>query len=307
MRTPIVAFLISFMVSSCNPLFEEVDETAIWSNVESVETLFVSHQGDTQEKHNRIVATAQFLPDGTVEKITQHMTYPYTNRDPSDRELWAVPEGDLWLHTLDGLGLGHAEKNFCYGNDWPVVYARWVEDKGHPRFKYHNSEMSPTAHSAVRYAGALPTQIRTILEWKWDRAALLEGFQEEFEYDDQKVTVVSKGDILNEALMADWEQRMEEKRWSKRPSHPSRQKPDIHFVYEGNDLTYVKDGVVTHKFGYDDAGRLATSEYFLRGERMTLRVYHYGDNGLKTKTDIFNRLDELEYSILYNYTFYSES
>jgi len=75
------------------------------------------------------------------------------------------------------------------------------------------------------------------------------------------------------------------------------------FEYNGNQLISVKDDKKSFFFIYKNE-QLVRTEYFAHGKMYNHREYEYDKYGQKTKTNIFNVNNELEYSIIYDYEYY---
>ncbi|MBV6640190.1 MAG: M56 family metallopeptidase [Cyclobacteriaceae bacterium] len=114
--------VIATWLISCEPEmmdFTAMDPQAALKNVKTVTTRYISHQKDTQQKDGKIIAIAYYLPDGTVDKVEQHTTYPYDFEKPFEWKFLSSPNPVGVLHGLDGFSLGEAANNILYGNDWP--------------------------------------------------------------------------------------------------------------------------------------------------------------------------------------------
>lgn len=105
-----------------------------YGDVRSVITTFISHQDDTQQKHDQVVSVAEFNPDGSLIRMTNHLTYLYDYAEPVIADFWSDPNGDALVYLMDGLEMG-GKWNFIYVNEWPAKYAEVIEDRGHPRYK----------------------------------------------------------------------------------------------------------------------------------------------------------------------------
>jgi hypothetical protein len=118
-----LSFLLLLLACSTEDSNQEsvaVSETRL---IKSISAKFMSHQDDTQDKDMKTIAIADFLPTGELDKLTQHMTYPYNYENPLVIKLWATPQQANVAVIMDGLTLDKAEYNFLYGNDWPKIYA----------------------------------------------------------------------------------------------------------------------------------------------------------------------------------------
>ena len=75
------------------------------------------------------------------------------------------------------------------------------------------------------------------------------------------------------------------------------------FSYEGDRLASFRSKDIEYRFVYENE-RVAKSDYFKGGKRYSQRFYHYLDNGLLEKIEIYNVLNEPEYTITYDYEYF---
>lgn len=289
-----IMFLFLALVFAC-----EVDRDSLYSgetrtpgDVKTITTTYVSHQSDTQQKDGQIVAVASFGPNGDLDYIEQHSSYPYDYTEPFKWDLWPERKTAFVPHILDGLSLGDAEKNFLYGNDWPIQYV--VLDKQNSRRVFESDKVTK---SIEYHDDQFPREYQMTVEE--DSTKNIYGFKrkdtyfDQFEAENGKVTthkagfsfVYFYGDESGESGLQNFE--------------------DVEFEYDGELLTRVLKGDVDYKFHYEKE-RLIRSEYFSGGKLYNQRIYHYNDSGLKTKTEIFNVYGEPEYTIYYDYEFWEE-
>lgn len=90
MKNAIQLLLIfSIILVACQIPDEQLEFTSDGSlrKIKSITTTYISHQSDTQEKDLKTVAVATFNPDGSLDQLIKHMTYPYNYRKPSERKL----------------------------------------------------------------------------------------------------------------------------------------------------------------------------------------------------------------------------
>ena len=302
-----LAFLIPFLllatwIAGCDTTNTTAfPETLVYNGepIREITTTFVSHQNDTENKDMKTVAVARFLPDGSLDEVIQHMTYPYNYENPFRVSLWGQTDANAVPVILDGLELDIAEYNLLYGNDWPAKYQHSFEN-GHPKFSvgYEGTEYS----KSITTAGAnLPERIVVDASYQSynNLFTIKSSFIEEFTYEDNKV----------ESYHHHGEQDNSEINKYLRPGQQSRPSKSVHnskdysFQYSGELLTQVSDGKITYEFEYDDS-RLVASKFFNNGKLYNTRKYYYADNGLKERTEIFNVYGDPEYSIHYNYEFY---
>lgn len=64
--------LLSLLLVACQVEQEPVRSIGM-GHVRSVTTTFISHQSDTQQKHDQIVSAAEFNPDGSLIRMTNHL------------------------------------------------------------------------------------------------------------------------------------------------------------------------------------------------------------------------------------------
>lgn len=295
-RTSWVTMSLVIALISCTRIDQgEVDPNGLFADVKTITTRFVSHQSDTQQKDDKVVAVARFLPDGSLDRVDQHMTYPYDYKQSFEREFWGQPIKMNLSHVMDGLDLGEAEKNLMYGNDWPVTYEQYVSKNGHPRLT--RREGSKPSSKAAFLGNGLPARIQSRPDpnqpWIFD-----EEIFEEFEYTGRNIAkYINYLEVPDRISLT-----------SKRPSGTKTVKAnwkEVEYEYDGDRLVAVSDGKVVFRFQYE-GDQLASSEYYLNDKLYNTRRYAYNDNGLKTKTEVFNVFGEPEYTILYEYTFYEE-
>ncbi len=176
----------SFVLVSCSDLESSgniVESDKMYEDIKTITTRFESHQSDTQQKDNQVVAVAYFLPDGSLDKVDQHMTYPYDFEQSYERSFWTNPKKTNLGHLMDGLDLGHAEKNLLYGNDWPIVFEK-ISKEEYPGFSFLESESYTTS---TTWDETLPLEIELTMDREHDY--VLSGtFFERFTYTDGKVT-----------------------------------------------------------------------------------------------------------------------
>lgn len=288
--------LASFWLFSCVDATEDVvrfSKNVIANTaVKSVSTTFISHQYDTKAKDDRIIAEAHFLPDGSLDYAKQHMTYPYNYEKPVPKEYWTTPSSDGLLHTLDGLSLSQAENNLLYGNDWPAHYAT-MKEQSKTKDNYYREEVT------TRYGNNnLPSEI------DYNRYLLINenstvDLTEKFEYDNKKVVRFYKERPYTWTLTTNKDVE------ATRSDVPSIS-DDYSFEYIDDQLTRLSHGNKVLNFKYDKEGRLISSTYEINGQVYNTRKYYYDEQGLKTRTEIFNVDQQPEYTILYNYEFFSK-
>ena len=288
------------------------DQARAMEGVKTVTTTFTSHQRDTKEKDNRTIAIAYYHPDGTIDRVDQHMTYPYTNKNPFRREFWSDPDPVNVPLIMDGLELGEAESNILYGNDWPVKYAEYVK-KGHPNFRTF-SEIFRYNTTVEVGPSNLPTKILTeqtgiknhsnsfyYLNGEKRRMNVFAGYEEAFTYDANRVTSYSGEYIMHsDSLEAELVHMItagssSDKEWS-----------GVKYGYDGDLLTSVDYRGKTFRFFYDESRLVKRAEYYIKDTMYNLREHFYNDEGLRLRTEIYNVDKELEFTIDYKYEFYGE-
>ncbi len=295
--------LLSGLLIACRMEPEPV-RTISEGHVRSVTTTFTSHQNDTRQKHDQIVSVAEFNPDGSLIRMTNHMTYPYDYAQPIVADYWSEPNADELVHVMDGLDIG-ADRIFLYGNDWPQKYAEVIEGKGHPIYGAQWEKMFGGYKSTIpSKEGQFPLMIKTIAnDQKSERIMhLVDGFEEYFEYEDGKVVDFRTEMTYNPEMMRRYREVSDGVKTS--TSESKRNTPL--YVYEGEKLKEYNNRNSQYKYFYA-AGRLIRSEFHLKGKMRNHRLYIYNEQGLKEKTEIFNTYGEAEYTIEYHYDFYEES
>ena len=291
--------LLAMWVASC-----DVEGTSSISAVpytgqpiKSITTTFVSHQNDTEQKDMKTVAVANFLPDGSLDEVIQHMTYPYNYEQPVKVSFWGQTDANAVPVVLDGLSLSIAEYNFLYGNDWPAKYAEVVE-KNHPTFKSVEDEGFST--TVTWKDQRLPSKIVSE-ENKTPKPYITSdnSFYEEFEYDGNQLSDYRKYVEMDRPIVEKVNGKLEVKGYKQEIYNDQL----FNFEYTGNLLTKVSDKKVSYEFEYEGS-RLVTSTYALNGKVYNTRKYYYTDSGLKERTEIFNVYGDAEYTIHYHYDFY---
>ncbi|XOV92342.1 MAG: M56 family metallopeptidase [Bacteroidota bacterium] len=289
----VLPFLVLiFWLVSCEPEmmdFTAMDPQAAMKNVKTVTTRYISHQKDTQQKDGKVIAIAYYLPDGTVDRVEQHMTYPYDYERPFKREFLISPNPTGVLHILDGFELGQGENNILYGHDWPKLYAQDVY-----------SYKSELAHRTVDIKNnniGLPESI--IIQDEFD--------EEYYTYDrtnnkNQRITI--KNRRYEQAFTYD-----NGKVASHSGNMPGKLLHDTFYKYEGENLSEVTRNQYGYgtppstKFEYE--GDIMTkSSFFKNGKKYNYREFFYNSEGLKTRTEIYNVYGEPEYTIIYDYEYY---
>ncbi|WOK05052.1 M56 family metallopeptidase [Imperialibacter roseus] len=303
-------YALAFLLIACVEPWEgsrSADPVKAMENIKTVTTRFTSHQSDTQDKDDRVIAVAYYHPDGTIDRVDQHMTYPYNYKNPFRREFWTEPDPINVPLVMDGLELGNAENNILYGNDWPVKYWDYVKN-GHPKMKTH-SEIFTYNVSVERGQFDLPVKIFTtetglnedaianrhvFYNNKEAPLRLFKGYEEEFEYNDGKVTRYLASYIPDEAA---------EEIFGK---NGVVEKGDgVVYVYENNNLSRVTYSDRVYQFAYE-GGLLTRTEYYIKENMYNYREHFYSAEGLRTRTEIYNLYKELEFTIDYDYEFYED-
>lgn len=310
MKPYLILVSIIAIFTGCKLVDEKLQEGSR-DTIKTIDTIYISHQPDTQEKDNKTVAVVEYNADGTLIHATQYMTYPYTQMEKSEFDFWIEPDKEMLPHILDGFTLGHAEKNFVYGNNWPKYYAMYVDKEGHPQFP-KDKDFYVNFVSSIEYDGTLPSQIRVVPGLDDDRGWALNGYEEKFAYQDEQVTTYQWRHVMSERFLARMQEDMNSKQrtgnnsTSKIQAQPAITKSsfhDISFAYEGTNLVSLNDDNRIYRFYYEE-DRLVKAEYYINDVLRHHRIYHYRANGLKDKTVIFNINNEPEYTIEYQYTFH---
>ena len=296
-----------FFLISC----ESVDSPEVMverlNNVKTITTRFTSHQSDTQQKTGKIVAIASFGPDGTLEELVEQTTYPYDREFEVKKQFWDTPEKKGIPYIMDGLSLGDAEKSILYGNDWPSAYYKHLYEKTQSR-DMPWSEVIKTDNED------LPTEISKEIEYENDGIFMFGSpdVTEYFEYENEKVVSVSHKLTFKEfdsdkAKAFRFSSKKEDEKFYKELEARNREvsgktKQVEAYTYDGDLLTSIKTKDAERKFYYEN-NLLTKSEYYRNGELLNTRI-HYYKNSLKNRTEIFNRYNEPEYTITYEYEFW---
>lgn len=326
--------LLLFIVTSCSDLREpEMTHEEVLNSVKTITTSFISHQSDTQYKDDQIISVARFYPDGTLDEMTQYMTYPYDFKEPKEQKFWASPIRANVPFVMDGLELGNAQRNLLYGNDWPRLFAKYSKSGNfpdRPRPMEYGLGNTPTIEFNEL---DLPTTIELMPEEpkKNDDKIfyLSSGFSQRFEYEEGKVTRHGQKEMHSWAVWKLIENEMNEAmeiavKTNQKPNREEllqelasdkdlqsevqqrfQQQDYLYedYLYDGENLVSYKNGKREFKFYYEN-NVLIRSEYYKNGTRYNQRFYQYDDNGLITKTEIFNVNNEPEYTINYDYEYF---
>ncbi|WP_421764492.1 hypothetical protein [Ekhidna sp.] len=277
--------------------------------VKTITTRFTSHQSDTQQKTGKIVAIASFSPDGNLEELVEQTTYPYDREFEVKKTFWEAPERTGIPFVMDGLSLGGAEKSFLYGHDWPSAYYK------HLYAKTQSIDLPWREVVSVDNEN-LPEEIQVTREYNDDHFIDfgMHDITNYYEYEDEKVVrVFSKSDYPEINDLNDTQKKLREvvnKNLSKemkevlnRVRANSGKKGLVsEYIYDGDLLMNIIWGETERRFYYEH-NLLIKSEYIKSGEIINTRL-HYYKNSLKDRTEIFNRYNEPEYTISYEYEFW---
>lgn len=304
-------YLLSFWLVSCS-IQTDAESGKVLENIKSITTRFTSHQGDTQNKDARVVAVAQFNIDGTIEGVTQHMTYPYNLKEPEDRHLWMKPDPKNLTHIMDGLKLGMAENNLLYGNDWPLKYAK-IDPLNHPRAARRRAVENGMDMLVTFANGEWPEELQIVEKFDSfvdeNRMSPI-TFYETFTNDGRFITGYRDGIIhppefikaMRVTIEASADDRTKKEKLASLTEPPKE--PNVLFYYIGDNLDRVESNNRTYKFYFNETKQLIRSEFYIKEKVYNTRHYFYDENGLKERTEIFNVDGEPEYTINYEYEFY---
>lgn len=298
-----------FFLVSCEHVNSSEMMVERLNDVKTITTRFISHQSDTQQKTGKIVAIASFSPEGSLEEMIEQTTYPYDREYEVKKVFWEAPEKTGVAFIMDGLSLGNAEKSFLYGHDWPSAYYK------HLYARTQSMDM-PWNETVEVDDENLPREIAVRKDFESNKFI---GFgmpdvTEYFEYEDQKVVnVLSKTEYNN--LEVDDEQikslnklvdkniaNKQRENMAKMIAKSGKIKLMSTYEYDGDLLTSIKKGDAERRFYYEN-NLMVKSEYLRSGEIINTRI-HYYKNSLKDRTEIFNRYNEPEYTITYEYEFW---
>ena len=284
-----------FVIWSC-----DVDRPTSISNdqsIKSITTKFISHQSDTQEKDQRTIAVANFLPNGELDELTQHMTYPYTFEDPQKINIWGSTSPENIGMIMDGMDLDVAAHHFIYGADWPAEYVK-AAGKSHPNFKRTETEMDVEMQKDSR---GYPLHL-SFKDGKYFGET--RAFHELFEYD-------QNGHVNNYShyVEVDYSSYPEEFKKSLNISDGVSKvnQTEYRFQYSQNDLInlvkHFEGKTHQYTFNYNQKD-VVESAFLINGKQYHHRKYYYNESGLSDRTEIYNSLGELEYEIFYTYEYY---
>lgn len=298
-----------FFVISCEGVNSSEVMAERLGDVKSITTRFISHQSDTQQKTGKIVAIASFSLDGELEELVEQTTYPYDREFEVKKVFWEAPKKSGIAYVMDGLSLGNAEKSFLYGHDWPRAYYK------HLYAKTQSTDL-PWNEVVEVDDETLPREISTKREFDDDRFI---GFgmpdvTEYFEYEQEKVVSVSSKSVYKNIDYDDIQSKSLKDMIEKNSTKEHREFVEglkkksgkielvATYAYEGQLLTSIKKGDDERRFYYEN-NLMIKSEYLRGGEVINTRI-HYYKNSLKDRTEIFNRYNEPEYTITYEYEFW---
>lgn len=311
----VVLTLGSFYLVSCENISSEaavISEDQL-NEVKSITTRFISHQEDTQQKTDKIVSIATFLPDGKLDEFTTQTTYPYDNEFEDKKEFWDEPIRGNLFYIMDGLTMGRAEKNLLYGNDWTKAYVKYLR-------KIENSEVKGSYPVEERFIIDDESKPNEILRERIGSEAmfLFGGYdvKEFFVYDGDKVIETAHMNVYKEIDENDSSliktirynnKDVSIKEFIKdRKVGDGERITDTVYGYDGELLSSMKYkdsfGSYEYKFFYEN-DVLIKSEYLKDNEIISTRFHYYKD-GLKDRTEIFNRYNEAEYTITYSYEYW---
>ncbi len=270
--------VLAFWMISCEPEmmdFSTMDPQAAMQNVKTVTTRYISHQKDTQKKDGKVIAIAYYLPDGTVDRVEQHMTYPYDFKEPFEIPFLASPSPAGVLHILDGFNIGHAEKNILYGNDWPKYATKMFK----PSELFNRSVSTENNSIGLPEKIVIKDEINEEMFKPKYKGSRVRTYTQNFTYSGKKVTSYSGNNGRSYA----------------------------EYKYDGDRLIEVSSGDFygSGKASLEYKGdMLVNSSFHKYGKKYNHREFHYNSDGLKTRTEIYNVYGEPEYTIIYDYEYY---
>tara|TARA_Y100001972_G_scaffold124522_1_gene173852 strand:- start:1665 stop:3458 length:1794 start_codon:yes stop_codon:yes gene_type:complete len=303
--------IIATWLISCEPEmmdFSTMDPQAALKNVKTVTTRYISHQKDTQQKDGKIIAIAYYLPDGTVDRVEQHTSYPYDHDKPFTWSLIATPNPVGVLHILDGLGMGEAAYNILYGHDWPRY--KDIDDFGMKGERINRITTTKKNDLGLPRSYLIEEELNQDIfyqgEERYSKGMVMNRHEETFDYSDGRVISHSRYTYYpaREILM----KKIQPKNIDYQP--PSKQLiHETNFSYDGDNLIKVTNNVpqngslATTQMNYEN-GIITSASYFREDKRYNHREFYYDESGLKTRTEIFNVYGEPEYTIIYDYEYY---
>lgn len=309
--TSILALFFTFLFGCDEFKNAELTHEEVLNSVKTITTSFVSHQSDTRHKDDKIIAVASFYPDGTLEEMTQFMTYPYNFKEPKQKKFWTNPDRENLPLVMDGLDFENAERNLLYGNDWPRLFAEFAKSGNHPDLQ-HPKEFDAMSGITINYGeSGLPTLVENTGEMvrgeDKNNSYHISGYSKIFEYENGKVIKAGNKTIPSKALMEAMHKARNEA--LKKAGIPA-QKPinyDTYFYeiyqYDGENLSIYKFKDHEYQFHYEN-NVLVKSEFYINNIRYNQRIYQYNEIGLITKTEIYNMNNQPEYTINYVYEYF---
>ncbi|MEO9482092.1 MAG: M56 family metallopeptidase [Ekhidna sp.] len=310
--TFLTVYGLFFTISCENVNSPEIMEERM-GEVKTITTRFTSHQSDTQQKTGKVVSMATFLPDGTLGEFVTQTTYPYDHEFEKKKEFWDEPIRQNLFYIMDGLGLGAAEKSLLYGNDWPKSYAKYLK-------KVENGELirrQPFEQKITVDNMDKPTEIKHE-KINGDEMFFfgMADVTEFFVYDGNKVIEVAQMNTYPEiddnsehyqkTINYDGKEISIGEYVKERKIDEGVRKISSTYEYIGELLKSIEYGDYygnyKYMFFYENKV-LVRSEYYKNDNLISSR-FHYYEKGLKDRTEIFNRYNEPEYTITYEYEFW---
>jgi hypothetical protein len=291
----LLLMLSIFVVASCTQLSEnavpDLSKEQLYGKLRSVTTTYHSNQSDTRQKDDQIISKVEFSETGEILLAETYMDYPYDYDEPKRIDIISLPRKEKVLHLLDGLELEEATYSVLYGGEWPALLAEAASTSNHPIQKSYTQKLDLTID---RTSQGLPEEIRFFETQKELYFSWTVDIKHKFEYDEQ-------GRVKN---FRDVQKRMHMNENDKDYLYLEETEITTSFDYNSRDqIASVMGDRNAFHFKYSATGLKETTKQ-LNGETVNSRKYFYDKNGLKTKTEIYNRYGDLEYTVLYEYDFF---
>lgn len=281
----LIVIMLVFVASSCTQLSENAipspDKEKRYSKLRSVTTTYHSNQPDTRQKDDQIISKVEFSDTGEILLAETYMDYPYDYEEPQPiRLIGDVEKSDL-LHTMDGLSLEAAGNPILYGARWPTLLMMKAEEGTH---KYKHEYRQNVRVAIENHSDRLPKSIRYYEELDGVGAQWALDVKDIFKYDEQ-------GRVIHHEVKSGVMYRNEYEKKTE-------------FQYDNNgEISNVSNARNSFDITFDRK-ELSVFKKYLNDEVVNTRKYFYDENGLKTKTEVYNRYGDLEYTVFYKYDFF---
>mgnify|MGYP006273990189 CR=1 FL=1 len=282
-----IVFLLVFMGFGCSKREDPGIRPEIVGSdkVRTITTRFIGKQSDLKNKHDRIISKVQFDSEGNIIEAKTFMDYPYNYDRPQPIELLATPSVEQVNVLMDGLSLEIAEKALVYGRNWPITYLNYIENNGHPKTRNYPQHVK----TDIKRKKDLPEKILLSedvdgISYEW-----YFRYTEKFEYDNQD-RIIKHIEYSGEEDSND---------------HPFATDRYTEFSYKNDQIDKISNGRVSFRPIFEGE-KLTGLVKYINQTVMNIRKYYYHENGLKRKTEMYNRNGDLEYIVKYEYKFFED-